>query len=74
MVARRAAIDDRDIRAKSITVSDAVEGGPLEPDEEEGRRGVVVASQPRRECVACRGPGASEYEDIVRGRRPAAAG
>lgn len=52
---------------KPITVADVVEGGRLTPDEEEGRRGVVVGSQPRREQIAYSGPGTAEEQDVVQG-------
>jgi Cu/Ag efflux pump CusA len=50
-----------------ILVEDVVDGGRLRPGEDEGKRGVVVGSQPRAGRVACSGPGPFEDEDAVQG-------
>jgi Cu/Ag efflux pump CusA len=50
-----------------ILVEDVVDGGRVGPGQDEGTRGVVVASQPRTGRVACSGPGAFEDEDAVQG-------
>ncbi len=55
------------VNDRPVTIGDVVEGGPLGPDEVEGRRGVVIDSQPRREWVASSGPGAEQEADAVHG-------
>jgi Cu/Ag efflux pump CusA len=51
-----------------VLVEDVVEGGRLQPGDEPGKQGVVVAAgEPRAGWVGCTGPGAAADEDAVQG-------
>jgi Cu/Ag efflux pump CusA len=55
------------VNNQPIRVEDVVEGGRAAADEDEGKRGVVVASLPCAGRVATSGPGPAEDEDAVQG-------